>query len=122
MEIDTLITHQIEWERIRGIDNPNDNLPRTLDELNEAFEETDPVKRLEEMVDVLIVLVGGMGKVCERLGIEPQEVNDLIEWKLSKNARKYDIEYFESNPTNTAITFVRHYWSHPEQWCGNDVY
>jgi hypothetical protein len=124
MEIERLISNQKAWEAERGIVNGNDNLNRTQVELDEAFEETDAYKRLVEMCDVLIILSGGMAKICEKLDLPHNVVSSIIEEKLEINEHKYPQEVFDAHSPETAVSMCRHYWKvDPDEWeGGGDVY
>jgi hypothetical protein len=124
MNLSELIHHQQQWESERGINNPNCNIPRIQVELDEAKAETDPLKILEELIDVQIILAGGLAKAAEEAGCQIGDINEMILTKLAINSIKYDVEVFQSNPTEIAVTFARHYWKvDPDEWeVGNDYY
>jgi hypothetical protein len=117
MKLSELVQTQVQWEGDRGITNHNDNLIRTQDELNEAFEETEDLPRLMEMIDVCIVLAGGMGRIVERLGLYTTAVDELLATKIATNHRKYDLEIMQSNTSSQGQFMCRHYWSvDPSEW------
>jgi hypothetical protein len=122
--LEPLIQHQFDWETDRGIDNPQYNIPRIRIELEEAAVETEPLKVLEELIDVQIILAGGMAKAVKDAGYHIGDINEMILAKLAINSIKYDVEVFQSNPTEIAVTFARHYWKvDPDEWeVGNDYY
>lgn len=122
MQIHELVSHQRQWEGNRGIKNPNHNLDRTQLELDEAKEEMDPMKRLVEMVDVLIILSGGMARLCDDLGVKEDTIDDIIRLKLDLNDKKYEQETFDSHSVETAVSRSRHYFKHPDQFAPNDYY
>lgn len=112
MKIKDLISHQFTWESERGINNPNHNLDRVQDELIEAFEESDPDKRLTEMLDVLIILSGGIAKLANELGMSYEVVESRLIGKLSMNEDKYPVESMWGIATDWAVYRCRHYWTH----------
>ena len=125
MKISELIAHQRDWEQDLGLTRLNQgdhSAARTQEELDEYREEADPLKKLMEAVDVLIVIAGGMGQLAEELGISYEKVDELLLEKLETNQRKYDPEVFRSHPLTTAISRSRFYWDHPDQFDGNDYY
>jgi hypothetical protein len=124
MNLSELISHQQAWEAERGINNPNCNIPRIQVELDEAKAETDPLKILEELIDVQIILAGGLAKAAEEAGCQIGDINEMILTKLAINSAKYQEEIFAANPTSTAIIFARHYWKvDPDEWeVDGDVY
>jgi len=126
MNLGELIRHQKEWEQERGLDlvNVGYNLPRAQVEMDEAFEETNPLGKLIEMCDVIIVLSGGMAKLLDELGLEPEDADRMIERKLEINELKYDTEIFAAHQMMDALTRVRHYWNvDPGEWeVDGDIY
>jgi len=123
MKIQELITHQRTWESDRGIKNPNHNLERTQVELDEAKNELDPLKRLVEYIDVLIIASGGMAKLVDELGLKDEDVSKMIESKLDINVEKYPEESFYGITTSWAITRCRYMWSiNPDEFLEGGEY
>lgn len=122
-----LCQYQQDWEEPRGLDklNVDYNIPRTREELDEAEAETDPLLKLEEMIDVLIVLHGGMYKLALELGMPYDSLDKMIEAKMITNSAKYSQSLFDTRSTAEGVQAARHYWALgilPEEIEGNDVY
>jgi hypothetical protein len=105
-----LIAYQQRWEAERGIVNGNYNLDRTQLEMDEAKEEADPFKKLVEMVDVVIIVAGGMARLCDELGLPYDEVDNLIKMKLEINNIKYALEFFDGRDPNEAMAIAKDLW------------
>ena len=122
MKFSELANYQHEWEKDRGISNPNHNLDRIQDELDEARVEHNPAERLAELIDVLIIACGGMSKLCDELGWSYDTIDQMVQDKLKINDEKYNLEYFETMDPEKAQAYARFVWSfNPPDW-GNDVY
>lgn len=118
MKISELVEHQSKWEGIRGINNGHYNIPRIQEELDEASVETDPLKALGELIDVVIITAGGMAKASGQAGISFEQVDEMIKAKLALNDLKYNLRLFEEYDVATAIRLSRHYWNieHTDEW------
>lgn len=110
--ISHLIERQGTWEAKRGITqeiNGRYNVNRIQTELDEMKAETDPLRALEEAIDVCIILAGGMAQACKALGLDPLQVDWMVMDKLAKNDIKYDEPFFQSRDPKDAIRAARHY-------------
>ena len=69
------------------------------------------------MVDVLIILAGGMGRLCAELGYPPEQVGVMVAAKLAVNRTKYPEEAFFGITASWAICRCRQLWSvDPDEW------
>lgn len=110
--ISHLIERQGTWEERRGITqeiNGRYNVDRIQVELDEMKVEEDPQRALEEGIDVLIILAGGLAQACKALGIDPMAVDQMVMDKLVVNDQKYHDDLFRSRKPQDAIAAARHY-------------
>lgn len=110
MEIKHLINTQSVWESQRGIKNGNWGVDRVQAELDEAKEETNLYKKLQEYADVLIILTGSIGLVVEELDLDAEVFESMVVEKLKTNEEKYPIGVFQLLPQDEAVALCRAAW------------
>lgn len=91
MRISELARHQIEWESARGIKNGNWGVDRIQEEIDEARDEESLRAKLVELCDVIIIATGSAGTLAQYLGMEMEQLENLIGTKLMINDLKYPL-------------------------------
>lgn len=125
-----LIQAQREFEIPRGLHTHNTyghSLFRIQEEWLEAVDalmNETPHDLMMETIDIVIFCHSLLGNLAEGLGIEPADIDRLIETKVLVNHRKYDEEFFHSRSTADAIVCARHWWNLglADEQLGNDYY
>lgn len=125
-----LIHAQRDFEIPRGLNTYNTHwlsLMRMYEELGEATDAEiagDNRHLATEVVDVVIFAHSLLGRLCEELGWNPEDIDQLIEAKMAHNHAKYDEDFFNTLKTPDAIRAARHWHNlqlNEERW-GNDIY
>lgn len=111
-----LIIMQKEFEAPRGLDkfnSPKYSMSRIQNEVDEAVEalnEGDTRALAVELVDVIIFAHSLLGKLADELGLQPEDIDQLVEAKMAHNHEKYNEAFFNNgHDTATAITLARHW-------------
>ena len=115
MKLSEHVESQGMWQINRGIDasiNGKWGTDRIQVEIDEAKAEIDPLKGLEELIDVTIITFGGMYEAAKEAGIPFEELDRMLEAKLEINSLKYPESIrgmFET--TEEYIQFCRDRWA-----------
>lgn len=123
------IREQRLFEEPRGLEEFNTiafRLLRLQEELLEAQYEAykgNLEALLTEVIDVTIFAHSIISKLCEELGIAPEQVDTMVENKFSHNQKKYDESHFLGRTTADAIKRARHWHNNGlGEEVGNDYY
>lgn len=123
------IRTQQDFESERGLTQLNSiafGLLRMQEELLEAQYEHlkgDLEKLLIEVLDVSIFAQSVLAKLCDELGVAPEQIDRMVSLKYASNRRKYDPAFFQGRMTSEAIKTARHWHNNGlGDQLGNDYY
>jgi len=123
------IREQRLFEEPRGLQEFNTiafGLLRCQEELLEAQYEAykgNLEALLTEVIDVTIFAHSIIGRLCEELGLAPEQVDTMVEQKFAHNHHKYDERFWIGRQTSDAIKTARHWHNNGiVQDIGNDYY
>lgn len=115
-----------EPRRLKEFNTIAFGLLRLQEELLEAQYEAykgDHEALLTEVIDVTIFAHSIISKLCEELGLAPEQIDTIVEQKFAHNHHKYDERFWIGRQTGEAIKAARQWHNNGlGEPLGNDIY
>jgi hypothetical protein len=115
-----IVRRQDAFQEPRGLNETNKGLTvfyRFMDEVYETEREIvlgNHMKALIEISDVFIMAGAVALWLIKELNLKPEDVDNIINWKMNQNEEKYNIRLFEEFTQKQALMIAKQLWNPDE--------
>jgi hypothetical protein len=122
MNVSEIIRQQDAFQEPRGLNEENVGMvvfDRFMQEVYEAEADIVLGKYMEALIEIsdVFIMAGAVALwLTKELNLKPEDVDNIIRWKMKQNEEKYNVRLFEEFSTQQAMMIARELWNkkHPK--------